>query len=206
VSDPRLGLEAEPGAAAEPDWEKLVDRVRSGDPAGMEELYRVFVTGVRFQLYRRLGSRDLDDKVHDLFLIVADAIRTGDLREPDRLMGFVRTVVRRQVAGYIESEVQTRRKQITLEPGFPLSDQHPDPERMAIESQNNELAMRVLNAVSKRDREVLVRFYLREQTPVDICKDMELTETQFRLIKSRAKMRFGKLGRTRFRLGSLFHG
>jgi DNA-directed RNA polymerase specialized sigma24 family protein len=57
--------------------------------------------------------------------------------------------------------------------------------------------MRVLNAVPKRDREVLVRFYLKEEDPDIICREMELTETQFRLIKSRAKARFGELGRTR---------
>jgi hypothetical protein len=45
---------------------------------------------------------------------------------------------------------------------------------------------------------VLIRFYLDEQTPDVICRDMGLTETQFRLIKSRAKARFGGLGKRRF--------
>jgi DNA-directed RNA polymerase specialized sigma24 family protein len=44
-----------------------------------------------------LGPQDLDDRVHDTFLIVVQAISKGDLREPERLMGFVRTVVRRLV-------------------------------------------------------------------------------------------------------------
>ena len=57
--------------------------------------------------------------------------------------------------------------------------------------------MRVLNGLPQRDREVLVRFYLREQTADEICRDMGLTETQFRLIKSRAKARYGKLGQRR---------
>ena len=53
-------------------------------------------------------------------------------------------------------------------------------------------------SLPKRDREVLVRFYLQEQTAEEICRDLNLTETQFRLIKSRAKARFGELGRRRF--------
>jgi hypothetical protein len=57
--------------------------------------------------------------------------------------------------------------------------------------------MRVLKAVPKRDREVLVRFCLKEEDLSLIRREMELTETQFRLIKSRAKARFGELGRTR---------
>jgi DNA-directed RNA polymerase specialized sigma24 family protein len=58
--------------------------------------------------------------------------------------------------------------------------------------------MRVLNSLPKRDREVLARFYLEEQAHGQICREMGLTETQFRLVKSRAKARFGELGKTRF--------
>jgi len=53
----------------------------------MEELYRVFSRGIRFYLCRQLGPQELDDKVHDTFLIVVQAICRGELRDPDRLMG-----------------------------------------------------------------------------------------------------------------------
>ena len=193
-----------PEVPTEASWAGVVERIRRGDPTGMEELYQVFSKGVRFFLYRQLGPRDLDDKVHDVFLIVAQSIRKGDLREPERLMGYVRTVVRRQVAAHIEDVVQERRNQTDLEGTLVLSDHKPNPERGAIERQNEELAMRVLNSIGKRDREVLIRFYLDEQTPDQICKAMKLTETQFRLIKSRAKARFGELGKRRFSLRTGF--
>ena len=45
----------------EPSWSRLVDRIQAGDPAGMEQLYAVFVKGVRFFLWRQLGPQDLDD-------------------------------------------------------------------------------------------------------------------------------------------------
>ena len=63
---------------------------------GLEELYRIFSRGVRYYLHRQLGPQEIDDKVHDTFLIVVQAIQRGELREPQRLMGFVRTVVRRR--------------------------------------------------------------------------------------------------------------
>ena len=91
------------------DWSELVTRIRRGDESGMEDLYRLFARGIRFYLCRQLGIQELDDKVHDTFLIVVQAIRRGDLREPDRLMGFVRTVVRRQVAAHIDQVVHSRR-------------------------------------------------------------------------------------------------
>ena len=87
---------AKPGPAAI-NWNALVEQVKSGDDAGMEQLYKLFSRGIRYYLCRQLGPQELEDKVHDTFLIVVNAIKRGDLREPDRLMGFVRTVVRRQV-------------------------------------------------------------------------------------------------------------
>ena len=180
-----------------PCWTEVVRRIRGGDPAGMEALYRVFTNGIRFFLYRQLGPQDLDDRVHDAFLMVTESICRGDLREPERLMGYVRTVVRRQVAARIEEAVRTRRSQTDVEVA-PLSDRAPDPERCAIEHQKEELALRTLRGICRRDREVLIRFYLKEQSAGEICHAMHLTDTQFRLIKSRAKARFGELGRRRF--------
>ena len=164
----------------------------------MEQLYAVFVKGVRFFLWRQLGPQDLDDKVHDVFLIITQSIQRGELREPDRLMGYVRTVVRRQVAAHIDSAVHARRNQQSIDPAMTLSDHQPDPERRVIEREGQDVALRMLNSLPKRDREVLVRFYLQEQTAEEICRDLDLTETQFRLIKSRAKARYGELGRRRF--------
>lgn len=175
----------------------LVERIRSGDPSGMEELYQVFSKGIRFHLCRQLGPQDLDDRLHDIFLIITQSIRNGDLREPERLMGYVRTILRRQVAAHIDNAVQARRSQAELGPESTLCDRDPNPESQAIQEQNTELAMRILKSIPKRDREVLTRFYLKEQPASQICHDLSLTETQFRLIKSRAKARFAELGRAR---------
>jgi DNA-directed RNA polymerase specialized sigma subunit len=61
--------------------------------------------------------------------------------------------------------------------------------------QQIELARRVLEGVSGRDREILQRFYLMEQSQEQIRAVMELSGNQFRLLKSRAKARFGEFGR-----------
>ena len=188
----------EPVQTQEPSWSLLVERIRGDDPSGMEQLYAVFAKGVRSFLWRQLGSRDLDDKVHDIFLIVTQSIRRGDLREPDRLMGYVRTVLRRQVASYIQEAVHARRNEVEMEPGLNLSDRQVSPERRVLDRQTQELAMRLLRSLPARDREVLTRFYLQEQSAEKICAEMNLTETQFRLIKSRAKARYGELGKRRF--------
>jgi len=196
-----MGTPADPPGSdtplAGPNWTALVEKIKIDDQSGMEELYRVFSRGVRFYLCRQLGPQDLEDKVHDTFLIVVQAVRRGELREPERLMGFVRTVVRRQVAGHIDQAVHARRQQVGIESGTTVIDLNRDPEEKAIQQQHEDIARRVLNSISKRDREILTRFYLLEQSQQQICDQMNLTETQFRLLKSRAKARFGELGKRR---------
>ncbi len=185
-------------------WANVVERIRANDPTGLAELYTVFDQGIRFYLSRQLGIQDVDDRVHDIFLIVTQSILRGDLREPDRLMGYVRTVLRRQVASQIEEMVQSRRQHAELDHGMRLCDRRADPETSAIKQENGDLARRVLNSLKKRDREVLIRFYLKEQEPGEICRDLGLSATQFRLIKSRAKARFVALAKRRFSLRNLF--
>ena len=180
-----------------PPWRPLVERIQAGDEEAMAELYRLFSKGIRFYICRQLGAQELDDKVHDTFLIVVQAIRRGELREPERLMGFVRTVVRRQVASYISEAIQARKEQLDIEAGSGIPDHQANPEQSAMQRETAEIMRKVLLDISERDREILTRFYLLEQSQEKICADMQLSETQFRLLKSRAKARFGELGRRR---------
>lgn len=196
--------EAAKNGPANVDWAALVAQVKAGDDAGMEALYKLFSRGIRFYLCRQLGPQELEDKVHDTFLIVVNAIKRGDLREPERLMGFVRTVVRRQVAAYIETAVHTRREQTDLETGITVADRKLNPEQEAMTKQKAALMKSALAALSERDREILVRFYLKEQTQEQICSEMNLTETQFRLLKSRAKAKFGEVGRKKLTTSGIF--
>lgn len=202
-------VEVAPEAASEvyAAWADLVERIRSGETDGMEQLYALFSKGIRFYLCRQLGPQELDDKVHDTFVVVVQAIRRGELREPQRLMGFVRTIVRRQVAAHIDRMVHDRREQIDMDSTLRIVDPNGNPEETVIFRQRNELIRRVLSELSERDREILTRFYLREQGQAQICSEMDLTETQFRLLKSRAKARFGELGKKRLAhriLGGIF--
>lgn len=194
--DPPQPARDQPAASPAPDWTSLVNRIRNDEPAAMAELYGIFAKGIRYFLLRNLGPDDLDDKVHDCFVIVTQAIRNGDLREPERLMGYVRTVVKRQIAASIDVAVQQRRNRVDFEDSlFTLSDWKENPERNVIAMQRAEIARKVLNGVSRRDRDILNRFYVLEQTQEQICAEMGLSYNQFRLLKSRAKARFGEMGR-----------
>ena len=169
----------------------------------MAELYQVFAKGIRFYLCRQVGPQELDDRVHDAFLIVVQSIQRGELRDPRRLMGFVRTVVRRMVAAQIDRDVQSRRETLEIDHGERIADQRSNPEKTVMMRQKIDLIREVLDGMIGRDREILCRFYVQEQQPERICEEMHLSITQFRLLKSRAKARFGELGRKKLQPGAL---
>ena len=194
-----VNASVEPGPA-KTSWPDLVERLRAGEQSAMEDLYRVFSDGIRLYLWRHLGAQDLTDRVHDLFLTVTESIQSGELREPERLMGYVRTVVRRQVAGHIHAARQQRRNWFSLDFTTPLQDRRPSAEHRVIRREYHDVALRLLASMRHREREVLVRYYLKEQPAADICNEMQLTRTQFRLLKSRAKAKLGRLCKGRLRV------
>jgi RNA polymerase sigma-70 factor (ECF subfamily) len=181
------------------DWSDLVARIRSGQTDGMEELYWLFSRGIRYYVIHQVGPDEADERVHDTFVAVVQAIRRDELREPERLMGFVRAAVRKQIEDRTNPAV--RRK--TAESVVSSEPRRDDPEgdfhrRTAVIDQ-------VLAALSQRDVEILTRFYLHEESQDQICKEMGLTETQFRLLKSRAKARFGELAKKKLGEGFFSH-
>ena len=175
------------------DWKNVVEQIRAGDPAGDEALYRNLSSGARLFLQRRLATQDVEDRIHDLFVIVVETIRRGQLREPERLMGFVRTVLNRQLNLEISRIIHTRHTSIDLESAGDLTTADPSPEQQAARRQKVTLMKQILRKMSDREFEVLTRFYLREQPPERIRLDMGLTQTQFNLLKSRAKTRLTEL-------------
>ena len=163
----------------------------------MAEMYQIFSTGIRFLLHRELGQDDLDDKVRDIFDIITKAICKGELREPEQLIEYVHTVVRRQIATHNSQAVGMYRDRVHIEVQETVPQVRPDPEQKAIARQNVGLALRVLQGIGKCDREVLTRFYLEGESAAEIARKMDLSETQLHLIKSQAKSRFGELANRR---------
>jgi DNA-directed RNA polymerase specialized sigma24 family protein len=68
-----------------------------------------------------------------------------------------------------------------------------NPKPDAIGAQGKQIALQTLEAMPARDREALIRFYLKQQTAQEIEAAMDMTDTQFRLIKSGARKRFAEL-------------
>jgi RNA polymerase sigma-70 factor, ECF subfamily len=175
------------------DWQDLVQRIRAEDACSVLDLYAVIAGAVPTSL-ARLGKKDsIEDDLHDILLVVLETIRRGALRQPDRLLGFVRTVARRRAVACIRGNVFERRH---FGPDASVArSSEPTPEERLAARERVERVRRVLKGLRRRDREIMIRFYYREQRPEQICREMRLTPTQFRLFKSRALARCVELGR-----------
>lgn len=139
----------------------------------------------------------MEDGVHDVIIAVIKAIQSGSVREPEKLPGFVKTIAQRRCARSVTNLAKKRQREGDIEKTANAPDCQIDPETRLLIQEQVEIARQALSQLSARDQEVLRRFYVEEQLPRQICCDMNLTEAHFRLVKSRAKARFGEIGRKR---------
>ena len=173
-----------------PKWSPLVELIAAGSTSAVEELYKT-LTPIKLYFTRHIGSERAQDAYHDVFIELVNAVVRGTLRNSECLAGYAWTIAYRKIVPYIDSAVKQRIMPCVDE--VAVRDLTLNPEQEAIRAQEREVALRVLKGMPARDREVLVRFYVEEQTAHEIEAAMDLTGTQFRLIKSRAKKRFAEL-------------
>jgi RNA polymerase sigma-70 factor, ECF subfamily len=187
--------ELEPRVLPPVSWSSIVERIRTGDSAACEELYSAAFPDVRRWFSHRLGVQYADDRTHDTYLATIRAI-IGDPREPDRLPGFIHVIAHRHFCSSVRSLRQSRFREIAPD-NLTLLDPACDLDGAIIAREKRDWVKRALRALPPEQREILERFYVFEQTSEQICREMELTETQFRLLKWRAKAQFGALAKKR---------
>jgi RNA polymerase sigma factor (sigma-70 family) len=173
-------------------WEFIVNQVAADVPMAWELLYRALFP-IRFEIVAKVGRDHADDLYHDTIVALVDAIRKGHVRTAEALPAFARTIAVRRVCMFLRDAVLSR---ATVDAdSAPICDRSPNPEQECMRTQSREIAARILAAMPASQREVLARFYLGRESPDEIQRSMQLTATQFRLMKSRAKACFGERGR-----------
>jgi RNA polymerase sigma factor (sigma-70 family) len=191
-------LQQSPNEPAPLVWTSLVEGIRRNDADSMDQFYRSFNRGVRWFVSRQLGPQDVEDSVHDCIAAAIGAIQAGTIREPERLAGFVQTIVKRHIAQRIAERVSERGSRRDVEDDYleatAVADV-PSPEDVAGRNEIRQIARNVLAAMKPADREVLRRFYLNDQPQEQICEELAIPQQQFRNVKHRAKQRFADLCR-----------
>lgn len=179
----------EPFAAAA----ALASRIAAGDRAAEAELVERYGAPVSYLLRR--WTRDpaaAEDLYQETFHLALRKLRAGELRDPERLSGFLRGLARNLF-------LHTLRRRGLREVGDPEeSERLPDPAkgplRGVLARERSALARQVLAELPvPRDRELLRRHYLAEEEKAEICAALDLPEGHFKRVLFRARRRFREL-------------
>ncbi len=174
------------------DAADLVRRIHSGEQQAEADLVERFSRGLSIMLRHLAKDRSLADDLHqETFRVVLDKARQGKIREPEKLLGFLRSTARNLLIA--ERRKGVRPGALAGAPGGPESDTAPQLHRLLRSEKANQVRRLLGELRFSRDREVLVRFYLSEATKEEICTDLDIEPTRFKKILFLARNRMREL-------------
>ena len=172
---------------------ELVERIRAGNPAAESELVSRYGRGVAVLIHRSSSDPSaVDDLCQQTFQIALEKIRRGDVREPEKLSGFVCSLARNLVIDHFR-KVAARQTSRPAE-GIDDADPAPGPLESLLRVERASIVRRVLSDLpSERDRQILFRFYIAEEEKESICRDLGLSSLHFNRVLFRARERYREL-------------
>ena len=177
---------AEPEPSPVPDAElarRIAARPAGAATAEEAELYRRLAPRVRLYGLRHLRSEAAAaDLAQQVLVLAIEKLRTGQVREPERITSFVLGTAR-LVARDLRRATARRREDSTLLAGvietMPAADAPPEPLDLG-------QLRRCLDALAERDRTVIVLTFYDERTSGQIAGQLGLSEGNVRVIRHRA--------------------
>jgi RNA polymerase sigma-70 factor (ECF subfamily) len=181
------------------DCAALVGRIHAGDLTAEGELVARFSHGLRVMLrHLAKGSHHADDLLQETLSLVIEKARRGEIRDPERLAGFIRSTARNLF-------IADRRKQARYVPlgegdgegtgtGARLADRGLGALDRILADEDAALVRRLLGELRfDRDRQLLLRFYLADDAKEDICRDLGVEPERFNQLLHRARERMAEL-------------
>lgn len=170
-----------------------VRRIKHGDRSAESELVARYSRGIQLILLKRTGNPQLaSDLSQDTFVVAIRKLRAGDLKNPESLAAFIRqTAVNLSIQHFRKEKRYVNHSDGIIE----LLTTHRDYKAEKLDSLTiRKMLDKVLDQLSiARDREILRRFYLRDENKEEICNDLLLSAIHFDRVLYRAKQRMRKL-------------
>ena len=174
----------------------LVSLIAAGERSAEAELYRRFKKPLMMILQQRTGdTARAEDMLHETIIVVLDKIRNNEIEFPERLGGYIQQTAKFIFIGW------TRRQGNKVELSEHLEEvAHEDSFVDNLERQQTQAIVRELIAqmTVSRDRELLTRFYVHDETKQLVCDSLALSSEQFDRVVSRARQRFKELALEQF--------
>jgi RNA polymerase sigma-70 factor, ECF subfamily len=173
-------------ASESPDFASLVSRVAAGDPDAESELVEHFAPRVRAMAVARTRDRDLaKDLTQETLIAVLQACRKGQVRDLERVAGFVCGVARNVINNHKRRTLKHPETAFDDEAAIAVpskDDDHDGPER-------RRLMARALGTLSPTDRQVLLLTLVEGLKPGQIAMKIGVSADVARTRKSRALKR-----------------
>ncbi len=191
-------IESRDPAARPGEHARLVERIRSGDRRAEEDLVERFSHGLSLMLRRLARDPSLAEDVHqETFRVVLKKARAGEIREGEKLAGFLRGTARNLLLAEWRKGARLERDgdaEALGEAGRdPAADVAPQL-RQVLRHEEASLVRKLLGELRfERDRQILVRFYLSEDTKHEICADLGVEVARFKGVLHRARERLREL-------------
>lgn len=152
------------------------------------------MAGLQAQLLRVVRDPDLtSDLLQDAIVTALQKLRAGEINSRLALDGFVYRVALNHFRNH-------RRKDKSPMSDTGAADDLPDPGRDAHPFESLEsrqwarLVDRIMQEIgSQRDRDLLIQFYLKDESKEQLCRQFGLTDLHFNRVIDRARNRFRDL-------------
>lgn len=168
-------------------------RIRDGETDAERELVERFSRGIRAIL--RSVARDgavTDDLHQETLRVLLERVRAGEVRTPAQLPAFVASLTRNLATRHYQ-----RARKVVADSTLRLArleDQGPDVLERMSQAEEVHLVRQVLEELPvERDRDLLRRYYLGQESKERIQADHGLSSLQFNRVLHRARKRFQEL-------------
>ena len=173
---------------------ELVRRIIARDPRAEEELILRYKDGVYQIIYQVIRNRPVtEDLCQETLMKALEKVRHGDVREPERLSGYVCQMAKFIALDYVRKmRAAMRVEEIGAAEQVP--DPSPDPSKQVLDKENAEAVRKVLSEMKvQRDKDIIFRYYILEEEKDKICADLKLSRDQFSRVIFRALQRYKEL-------------
>lgn len=160
---------------------ELVRQIGAGDRQAEAELFHRMAPRIRLYGLRHLRDEPAaDDLTQQVLVITLEALRAGQLREPEKLASFVLGTSRLTVLNLRRG---AQRKERLLEQfGADML----APVQPSLTHLDSEKLTRCLQELNERERTVVVMTFYDEQTGADVAGFLGVSEANVRVIRHRA--------------------
>lgn len=163
----------------------LLYALGDGDRTAESRLSRRFLQRLLVVLRGRTDAATAEDLVQSSLLIVLTKLRSGELRQPDRLEAFVHGTARQLLRAHWRT--------MDRAPKIDAAELPSDTPTLLQLTESSQRIVATKCAIAElrsgRDRELLLRYYLLEHSSARIGADLGLTRVGFRKALGRARHR-----------------